>query len=87
MEINKFTYLFISFNDLFQNQTYLFKRKCSLSVGSYNQINILSILFKISTNFVFKGSKMPRMPVKQVPDFLSIFYILYQEILLIGRFI
>ena len=84
MEINKFIYLFISCNDQFQNQSYLFKRKCCLSVGCDKQITILSILPKISTFFVFIGSKMPRMPVTQIPHFFLIFYILYQEILFIG---
>ena len=70
MEIDKFTYLFISCNDQFQNQTDLFKRKCCLSVGSDKKINILSILPKISTIIVFKGSKMPGIPVTQIPFFV-----------------
>ena len=39
---------------------------------------------KLSKVFVYKVSKMPRMPVTQVPDFFLIFYKLYQEILFIG---
>ena len=70
MEIDKFTYLFTNLNDQFQNQTYLFKRKYRLSVDSDMQLNILSILPKMCTIFVFKGSKMPIMPVTQSASFL-----------------